>query len=113
MKIYCVNVDVRKGYCSAPGELCDYDLGYLSEDYEWLTYAYYVDTYEGGGEAVAYKDGKLYIYNLGHCSCYGPLEGSPDVMTVEEWLNNNNVLNPDIHYGEVKDKVCELLGLSR
>ena len=56
--------------------LDEYDLKYLDKEaYEYLIYNYEVGDYEGDGAAVL-KDntGKFILIDLGHCSCYGPLE---------------------------------------
>ena len=56
--------------------LDEYDLKYLDKEaYEYLIYNYEVGDYEGDGAAVL-KDntGKFIPIDLGHCSCYGPLE---------------------------------------
>lgn len=44
-------------------------------------------SYDGSGEAILLKDGKVYVYGLGHCSCYGPLENTPTEYTQEEFEN--------------------------
>ena len=57
-------------------ELDEYDLEYLDKKaYEYLIYNYHYECYEGEGAAVL-KDnnGKFILIDLGHCSCYGPLE---------------------------------------
>lgn len=66
MKIYNVGKD----------SLDKYDLKYLDEEaYEYFIYSYEVGCYDGSGVAVL-KDnnGKFILLDLGHCSCYGPLE---------------------------------------
>ena len=66
MKIYNVGRD----------SLNEYDLEYLDKEaYEYLIYNYEVGYYDGSGVAVL-KDnnGKFILMDLGHCSCYGPLE---------------------------------------
>ena len=57
-------------------ELDDDDLQYLDKEaYEYLIYSYEAAYYGGSGAAVL-KDnnGKFILINLGHCSCFGPLE---------------------------------------
>lgn len=106
MKIYQVGPDV----------LSDWDIEELggNDRFEWLVHWYLSGSYEGEGEAVALsKDGEtLYVKNLGHCSCYGPMDGgmeSGDKMTVEKFLEvKENVLDYDCRK-EIKDKVFELL----
>lgn len=66
MKIYNVDRD----------SLDKYDLEYLDKEaYEYLIYNYEVGYCDGSGAAVL-KDnnGKFILIDLGHCSCYGPLE---------------------------------------
>lgn len=66
MKIYNVGKDA----------LSEDDLEYLDEKvYEYLIYNYEIGYWEGDGAAVL-KDnnGKFILIDLGHCSCYGPLE---------------------------------------
>lgn len=66
MKIYNVGRD----------SLDKYDLEYLDKEiYEYLIYNYEVGYYDGDGAAVLKdKNGKFILIDLGHCSCYGPLE---------------------------------------
>lgn len=66
MKIY----KVGKGF------LDKYDLEYLDKEaYEYLIYNYELGDYDGSGAAVLKdKNGKFMLIDLGHCSCYGPLE---------------------------------------
>lgn len=66
MKIYNVGKD----------PLGEYDLEYLDERiYEYFIYNYEGYIYSGNGAAVL-KDnnGKFIFIELGHCSCYGPIE---------------------------------------
>ena len=112
MKIYDVAVENREGYCSEASCLQDYELDYVRKhEFDWFVYAYYVDYYEGDGEGVAYKDGKLYFYGFSHCSCYGAIEdsslGAP--VSVEDYLNSVDIHDTDCQYKEVRDKVLELL----
>lgn len=91
-----------------PDDFFDYELEYL-DDYDWFVYYYENDGYHGHGEGVGYKDGFLYFYCLGHCSCYGPLEGFPEKVALEVVLNSPDVLEKDFVYSEVKKKVLELI----
>lgn len=56
--------------------LDEYDLKYLDKEaYEYLIYNYEVGYYDGSGAAVfKNNNGKFILIDLGHCSCYGPLE---------------------------------------
>lgn len=66
MKIYNVGKDALDGY----------DLEYLDKEaYEYLVYNYKISPWEGDGAAVLKdNDGKFILIDLGHCSCFGPLE---------------------------------------
>jgi len=39
-----------------------------------IVYDYHTEPYEGNGEMLLKKNSKWYRVNLGHCSCYGPLD---------------------------------------
>lgn len=109
MKIYNVGSD----------ELGNWDLKDVEaqeDQFEWFVYDYQNGGYDGSGEAVALgKDGKLHCKNLGHCSCYGPMDGWPystEVVAVEDFFKTkDNVLDYDCK-DAIKAKVAELLGLS-
>jgi len=58
---YDTNDDVWEGYFD---KLEGYDVWY------W----YQTGSYDGQGGMVLRKDGKWYFHDLGHCSCYGPME---------------------------------------
>jgi hypothetical protein len=83
-----------------------------SDGYVWLVYSYDVySQYEGGGEAIGLseEDGMLYIYNLGHCSCYGPFDSVCVSMTVEEYLRPKDSVHDFDPKSDVDKKVRELL----
>lgn len=90
-------------------ELGDYELDCIGNDYDWFVYFYESGSYDGCGEAVGCKDGFLYIYNLDHCSCFGPTEGNPEKVSVDKVFASDDVLGTDITRKDVKDKVAELL----
>ena len=83
------------------------------DDYVWLVYWYKYDCYEGSGEVVAlHKDGHLEYGNLGHCSCYGPMDCFPltDSMSIEDFLKPKENIH-DTDFSEiVKAKVKSLIG---
>jgi hypothetical protein len=57
-------------------ELSSYDMGYLNRYYDAdeVWYWYSSGSYEGSGQMLIRK-GDLYdIHDMGHCSCYGPLD---------------------------------------
>lgn len=65
-----------KIYNVGKSSLGEYDLEYLDKEvYEYLIYNYHYEEYEGSGAAVLKdKNGKFMFIELGHCSCYGPIE---------------------------------------
>ena len=80
IKIYSLEeVPVGCGYSPKPNiTKCD---GIDFEDIEKqeiipdaIFYWYESGNYEGIGSLIAVRNGKWYDKNLGHCSCYGPLE---------------------------------------
>jgi len=97
-----------KKYCLCE-ELQDYDFECIGDNYEWVVYHYENYGYEGDGELIAYDGDILHIYQLGHCSCYGPLEGNCDAISKEKYLNSDNVLDADTRFGDVREKVLKLL----
>lgn len=90
-----------------PDQLSEWDLKEVQDDgrFEWLVYWYEDGGYDGSGEAVALgKDGLLYIKNLGHCSCYGPMDGwatDCDKTTAQEFFKKKE----SIFELEVKDEI--------
>jgi len=103
-----------KVYQVGPDSAYDEPQG-IDGQYVWLVYWYEEGSYEGNGEAVALgKDGKLYGYDLGHCSCYGPFDdyGSnrEDVALADLLEVKDNIHDQDWHEA-IKTKVKELLGV--
>ena len=96
-------------YKVGQSELHQYDFDELPLGYEWIVYDYEREPYEGGGYLVAKLGIELFVYNLGHCSCYGPLDKPfAQKLTVSDWLS------PDIHNcghlpASIANKVQELL----
>jgi hypothetical protein len=83
------------------------------QEYEWIVYWYLDGRYEGQGESVALgKDGLLLYSNLGHCSCFDPLEDweySGSKLTVAEFLKDKTSIHDFDFRKEVEDKVRALL----
>jgi hypothetical protein len=83
--------------------------------FKWIVYDYedHSDDYYGTGEAMALtNDGKLMSYDLGHCSCYGPLNdmssGDGSIVDRKTFLASQD----DVHQGERHayiEKIIELL----
>lgn len=107
MVIYNVQVENWDNYPRIPCDLTEGHIYGNRNPGEWGVAAYFEDGYDGGGEAIFFKDGKLDLYNLGHCSCYGPVETPVDTFTVEEFLSGDIMKGSSIK--EVNDKVRELL----
>lgn len=102
MNIYCLKEELGK-----------YDLeDIIKKNLDWLVYHYERGDYEGSGYAVSSKDGVLREHNLGHCSCYGPVEqwGETEVPP-EYFLEFDESIFSAARSGEdeVKMKVREIL----
>lgn len=102
MKIYQVGPDLP------------YDLDENDERFEWVVFWYENEGYDGSGEAIGLckQDGLLYIKNLEHCSCYGPMDAgleSGDKITIEEFMKHKESVHDYEAMAETKEKVIELL----
>lgn len=89
-----------------------YDLDSLGTDFIWLVYWYQDGGYEGSGEAVKLgMDGKLYVANLGHCSCYSPCEDGfkGKGFTIDQFKESLDSVHGLIEYKEIRDKIMELI----
>lgn len=77
-------------YQVGPDGLSDYDWEQAKGDYQWFVFWYEDGGYDGSGIAAGLtKEGKIEYGNLGHCSCYGPMENWPTAsVSVEEFLLN-------------------------
>jgi len=76
MKIYNYGKfpeDIEYTYGEISELSSDYDLDYL-KDFDEVYYWYAEAGYEGMGNLIGILNGKWYMHNMGHCSCYGPLE---------------------------------------
>lgn len=94
-----------KLYSVGPDDLYDGDISGL--DYDWLVYWYEASDYEGFGEAIGLDGDQLYVHDLSHCSCYGPMEDGGSLIAVEN-LESDSVLDT-IYKLEIVSKVRELL----
>lgn len=102
MQVYSVGVD----------DLNEYDWANIKQDdYQWIVYWYESGSYDGSGEMVALgNDGAIYYSNLGHCSCYGPLDGGLGKTTIEEFFKDKDDIWQLDWNQKIKDKVKELIG---
>lgn len=105
-----------KIYNIGPTELEDYELENIDQSkYQWLVYWYKYECWEGDGSVAALGiDNKLYFWNIGHCSCYGPFEeflgnkNDPNIITIEQLKTDIDSIHYSYNY-EVTNKVLELL----
>lgn len=101
MQIYCLDEELSEW---------EFERNINQDSFVWFVYYYSCDGYDGSGEAVALgKDNLLYFYNLGHCSCYGPLDNAFSTMTIEDFHAKKESVLDEIHIKEVREKVEELL----
>lgn len=109
-----------KIYNVGENALSEDELEYLDkETYEYFIYNYADFGYDGSGAAVL-KDnnGKFVLMDLGHCSCFGPLEerNPKCVYSLDEILKLLDKRCQDKYDGEyIKDvakKLKELEGLN-
>ena len=56
-----------------------------------LYYCYYSWCYEWAWHCIFVKDGKRWVHDMWHCSCYWPLDGmdSPSYNTIQEALSHS------------------------
>ena len=80
IKVHRLNdAKIPKRYCDDleydSEELDDYDLEKIPVGIEEVWYWYMTGNYCGAGQMILLgKDGKYYIHDMGHCSCYGPTD---------------------------------------
>jgi len=66
-------------YCNLDEE---YDLSKIPSTVEEIWYWYKSGSWEGMGQMILKDANGYYLWDLGHCSCYGPLDD------IEEGLSN-------------------------
>ncbi len=59
-----------------PDAFNEWDMEKVPEGTRAVVYFYRRDSYEGHGEAILDMGDGFVLVNLGHCSCYGPLDGA-------------------------------------
>lgn len=90
--------------------LSEWDIEDLPSGCEWIVHDYEYSDYSGGGYAVCKCGDELLIYNLGHCSCYGPLDDPHEgKVLVRDWFSTDIHSMPELSRALV-EKVNELLG---
>lgn len=105
-------------YNLGPDELDEYDLRPI-KGADYIIYHYKYEDYEGSGISVIKKDGKYDLIELGHCSCFGPLEEAniECLYTLEEVLTliNKKIESPNIAWDstlrvlpDIRKKLLEL-----
>ena len=71
----------------SPSELSDYDFKPLEDmGFDVVAYWYSAGCYEGSGELVGRRNGLWCHLDLGHCSCYGPVESLHRLSSGEKSL---------------------------
>lgn len=80
-------------------------------DYDWVVTYYTIGDWCGEGEAVAKAGDQIFYWDLGHCSCYGPYDNSPEEILLDD-IKSNNIHNSPISNPVVEQKVKELLCIS-
>jgi hypothetical protein len=75
-KMYSLKTSPKKSYRgNVCGKLSEFDvMEFESFPPDAIFYWYVNGGYDGYGALIAVKDNRWYIKDLGHCSCYGPLE---------------------------------------
>lgn len=102
-------------YNVGPDELSDWEFEEMdAKGFKFVVYWYENGGYDGSGEAVGLcmEDNLIYVKNLSHCSCYGPMDGgmkAGDSMSVEEFLSHKEEVLAYDARKEIKDKVRELV----
>lgn len=90
------------------------------DKYEFIVTEYTIGDWQGTGEAWGLSNlaSGSYVnhYNLGHCSCYGPLDcfgGWDDRLTLEQFaeaINGDTVSLFKMPTGATLEKIKELIG---
>lgn len=67
------------------------EIGFDNTLYKKVVYHYVDGDYDGWGELIALNNENLLeVFDLGHCSCYGPLDNAAyETVTVQEYLSKN------------------------
>lgn len=87
------------------------------DDFDWCIYWYnYVeDEYYGEGTSITYcsKENQLYVRDLGHCSCFGPMDNDFIEANVgiefAEKITPEEYLSKPPNQKEVFTESCEIL----
>ena len=75
MKIIRKHLDTKRYSSYEDESLSDFYIDMLKEmGFEEIRYFYGTGSYCGTGELIALKDGLWYQHDMGHCSCYGPVD---------------------------------------
>ena len=78
--------------------------------YEIIVAGYFYGSWEGGAYVLAYKDGKLWEVEGGHCSCYG-LETQWEPGEVSVKYLKNRLEKGKFSYFDDKDSIREQIRL--
>ena len=93
-KLKLPNSNIHKiNFTCHTGELSKYDMKNFTENnIKWAVYYYVNWGYEGQGQILMRKNKKWYLHDLGHCSCYGPL----DQLTLKNGYTSFNKIYKNI-----------------
>jgi hypothetical protein len=56
-----------------------------------IIYDYHTEPYEGHGNMLIFKNGLWFHQNLGHCSCFGPLDDVQQSLKIPLTTNISNI----------------------
>ena len=97
-------------YNVGPDQLEEYDLQRLGQ-YDYVVYSYECGFYDGSGQAVGIDISKqeAHIFDLSHCSCYGPTDGNRlhSSMPLSDFVGEH-VLSHEV-YEAIFEKILVLL----
>ena len=60
------------------------------KDEELIVYDYCYGNYEGSGFLVGKNSNGWFSMNLGHCSCYGPMNNDSRTICIKEFLEEDS-----------------------
>jgi len=76
----------------------------LNSDKVW--YYYHTGWYDGSGQMIILKAGKYALYDMGHCSCYGPTDS---LNRIEKWFDSLDELKNSCSKDYYKEDIEKLV----
>ena len=110
MKVYRIKKipEIYSPYFES-AEFDEYDLSELEKlGADVVFYWYAKGYYEGSGQILFLLDGKWYLHDAGHCSCFGPT----DNINLREYYNNLEELLKHCS-DEYKEQILPLIELAK